>query len=387
MPLYDMSEQDLDDLAAYLQRLGTLDPPGVSAQEIVIATLVPLEGSLAPLGEAIEQILGAYFTQVNAAGGIFGRKLKLAIYPLPGDGSFPAAKVAGWLDKHQPFALLSPVLTDPRADLNALQESTLLPAIGPFTLFPQTSYARNRYSFYLYSGLQEQISALLKYKTQQRAALPKLAIVYPENRGLDQLVAEIDSAAANFHWPQVAKRSYRPETLTTEQTTATAATSDLLIFLGNEQQAETFLAAMDKKKWPGEILIPGVLAGKILSTAPDSFSGRLHLSYPTLPVDRRPWGRRELANLQSAPLSQHHLQVKISAYTAAKILVEALRKAGRQLDRQQLISKLESFYQFQTGLTPPLSFSKNRHIGSLGAYVITYKGRQTSLQGEWIDLE
>lgn len=387
MPLYDMSQQDLDDLVVYMKRLGTLNPPGITAGHIRIATLLPLEGPLAPLGKSIQQTLSAYLAQTNAAGGIFGRKLELVTYPLPGDGAFPQEKIADWLAEQQPFALLSPVLIDPQADLNSLQSALSLPAVGPFTLFPQTSYAQNRQSFYLYAGLGEQISALLKFMAPRKVTLRNLAIIYPENRGLNQLVAGINAAANKYRWEHVREIPYQPEALSEEPTTTAAKQSDLMVFLGDGQQAETFLSAMGKTNWRGEILIPGILAGDILRKAPETFVGRLHLSYPTLPSDRQPWGQQELAQLQNEPSGQRHLQARISAYVAAKILIEAMRKAGRQIDQQKLIGKLESFYQYQTGLTPPLSFSSNRHVGSLGAHIITFKAKQTSLRGQWIDLE
>ena len=33
-------------------------------------------------------------------------------------------------------------------------------------------------------------------------------------------------------------------------------------------------------------------------------------------------------------------------------------------------AELETFYQFETGLTPPLTFTANRRVGARGAYIL-----------------
>ncbi len=43
------------------------------------------------------------------------------------------------------------------------------------------------------------------------------------------------------------------------------------------------------------------------------------------------------------------------ALASAKLLVDALRRRGRNIDREQLVATLETFYRVPTGLTPPVS--------------------------------
>jgi branched-chain amino acid transport system substrate-binding protein len=57
-------------------------------------------------------------------------------------------------------------------------------------------------------------------------------------------------------------------------------------------------------------------------------------------------------------------------YGGAKVLVEALQRAGADLTRQRFIDALESLRNVQTGTTFPVSFSKDDHEGSKGATFI-----------------
>ena len=73
---------------------------------------------------------------------------------------------------------------------------------------------------------------------------------------------------------------------------------------------------------------------------------------------------------------------------AAKILVEGLKRTGRDLSREKLMRSLEKLYEFQTGLTPLITYGPNRRIGALGAHVVTVdlENNQFAPAGKWIDI-
>jgi hypothetical protein len=56
------------------------------------------------------------------------------------------------------------------------------------------------------------------------------------------------------------------------------------------------------------------------------------------------------------------------------------------LSRERLISALEGFYQFETGLTPAITYGPNRRIGTLGAYVVSVDPAKKAFvpASEWI---
>ena len=72
-------------------------------------------------------------------------------------------------------------------------------------------------------------------------------------------------------------------------------------------------------------------------------------------------------------------------YGGAKVLVEALQKAGNDLTRQRFIDALESLRNVQTGTTFPVSFTKEDHEGSKGATFIEIQsgGKRRLLPFAW----
>jgi hypothetical protein len=88
-------------------------------------------------------------------------------------------------------------------------------------------------------------------------------------------------------------------------------------------------------------------------------------------------------------LSSKHLVTMMSAFSAAKLLVEGLKLSGRDLSREKLITALEGFYKFETGLLPPITYGPNRRIGCLGAYVVAVdiENKGFTPASDWLALD
>jgi mono/diheme cytochrome c family protein len=92
---------------------------------------------------------------------------------------------------------------------------------------------------------------------------------------------------------------------------------------------------------------------------------------PTLPTDITPLGLDELRFFATRHrIPPTHLPAQITAHATMKVFLEALKRAGRDLTREKFIAALETLYQFRTDLTPPITFSRNQHHGTKGAYVV-----------------
>ncbi len=396
MPLYKMTDRDLDDLVAFLKQLDKMLDPGLSESVIKLGTIIPSAEPLSGIGGDIRDILSAYFSDINSKKGIYGRKIELVVHEVTDDGQEALDLTKRWLAREQVFALVSTFTPYLNVDLPRVISAESIPLIGPFTLYPTENFNLNRQVFYLFSGLAVQVQALVQYASKHLPLVnPRVAILYPEKKSLDQVIAGGEQACKNKGWQKVQKNRFPSDAFDATETARELQEADVevVIFLGVESQLRSFLSAGVNRDWVPRVLAPGVLTGKIIVDSPHEFDDRLYLAYPTLPPDRKSWAIKELSKLMKAhDLRPTHLQAMISAYCAAKVLVEALRMSGRVLDRKKLTAVLEKFYQFETGLTPPITYTPNRRIGANGAYVLPFhleKNGQGGVSGfaEWIDLE
>jgi len=394
MPSYEVSDRDLDDLVAYLRRLGEDVDPGIGERHITIATVIPSTGPLAEIGGTIRDVLEAYFGEINGQGGLYGREIVLVVHELAPDPDSAPGILRTWLAAQQPFALISPFTPNMEAAVISAASDEQIPLIGPWTLYPVRTYSRNRYVFYLYSGLAEQVRALIGFAGARLAVeQPRVGLLYPDADSLAGVVDAIDAACRSEGWTLI-----EPEPFPTAAHDPDAsvlklreAGANLVISLAVESELRSFLESAVNRDWSPHVLAPGVLSGKLVVDAPERFDSRLYFAYPTLPQDRKPWAMREVAKLLTTR-AQSHTQAAVSAYSAATVFEEALRKAGRDLGRRKLTAALEKLYRFDTGLTPPVTFTPNRRIGANGAYVVGFHAglgsRSDFLESaQWIDVE
>jgi ABC-type branched-subunit amino acid transport system substrate-binding protein len=81
-------------------------------------------------------------------------------------------------------------------------------------------------------------------------------------------------------------------------------------------------------------------------------------------TDKNLWGSREYINLLKKyyPLDRPNF-VSLEGYINAKVLVEGLKRAGRDLDRETFIDAIETIRKLDLGIANPLSFNSQDHQG------------------------
>lgn len=367
MPIYSMTDQDLDDLVAYMRRLETDFDPGLSEHEIRIGTILPATGRMAPIGRGISEVIGALFDEVNAGGGIHSRKLRLIEFPYDAADS-PLGEATRMVGEGDVFAVLSPVVAGADVEIGELAQAERIPVIGPLTLFSPDPFSLNDYIFYVYSGLTEQVRALVDFAAGELGLeSARVAVVVPDGGRYSALGAAVEDQGRAHGWTPVTKV---PVNLAATAKELASAETEALFLLG-PGELEPLAAAAEEIGWHPYVLLPGAFVGERLFELPTGFQGKVFLSYPTVPSDQTPTGYSEFqALLESNGHSIRHRASQVSAFVSAEILTEALKTAGRDLSRDKLLRALEKLYEYQTGLTPAITYGANRRVGALGAYVV-----------------
>jgi branched-chain amino acid transport system substrate-binding protein len=106
---------------------------GVSADAITFGQAAVLDGPAAALGQGMRAGIQAAFDEVNARGGVHGRKLKLISRD---DGYEPERAIATTkklIEEDKVFALIGPVGTPTSAAAQPIATAAHVPFIGPFT--------------------------------------------------------------------------------------------------------------------------------------------------------------------------------------------------------------------------------------------------------------
>ncbi|MCA1565557.1 MAG: ABC transporter substrate-binding protein [Acidobacteria bacterium] len=378
MPRYQMTREDMNDLIAYIKRLGTDRDPGVTDTSVRIGMLVPAKGALAEMGQAIKSVVAAYFEEINSQGGIYSRKIELKFAETGDTAAATSANVGRLITEEQIFALSGAMIAGADREVATLAQNSEVPLVGPFTLYPPVTASVNRQVFYLLSGIEDQARALVVFAARKfagnKATPARAAIVYPEGELNAGVAAGIEEETRKAAWGapvhvKYARGKFNAGAVVQE---LSARGVNAVFLVGGSEDLRAFLPAAEKSNWTPALYLPGALSGKDILDVPRAFNGKLFLSFPSVPSDIKPAALENLRALAAKyKLPQGHLAAQISAYVSAQLLVEGLKRAGRDLSREKLISALEGLYEYDTGLTPPLTYGPNRRVGAAGAHIVT----------------
>lgn len=372
MPRYALSTQDAKDLVGYLKRLGKERDRGLTDRTIRIGAVVPGSGPLAEAGREIEALLRAYVEQVNARTGIHGRRLEIRFLRDPGGPL--SARLDRFIAEQGAFALLEARSLAKEEELTQRAEAEEIPVVVPLAVFPAADPAAHRHVFYLLSGLEDQGRALVDFAAEKLDSTnPRAAIVYPQTGSFPDAVRAMKEQCSRAGCSSTIEVGYPPGGFLAAKVSAALAqaASQVVFFLGSGQDLKGLMEETDASTLAPTFLVSGALAGRDVFDAPARSRSKVFVASPMLPSDRTAEAARDLAALAGKNrLSLHHVPLEVAAYGAAQVLVEALRRAGRDVSREKLLAELEGLSGFETGLLPPLTFGPTLRVGAPGAYVL-----------------
>ena len=375
MPRFEMSPEDLTDLIAYIKRIDTDRDPGLTEATITVGTILPSNGALAETGAAMKDVLNAYFANINDKGGIYNRRIELKTIEAGVDAATTAANARALVEKGELFAIVGGLSAGADKELAAVTREAEIPFVGPATLLTKTSAEDNRNLFYLLPGANQQARALVEFAAHKpELKKSRLAIVHSESELAQVAAAAMEDQARKLGWTSVTTKSFSHGHLDAAALAQTlkAEGTEAVFFVGAGGE-DAFISAAAVAGWTPHVFLLGALTGKdLVKNLPANFKDRVFLAFPTVPGDVAPAGIAELRALEEKhKLAAGHTASKLNAFAAAKIFTEALKRAGRDLSREKLITALEGLYEYETGVMPSITFGPNRRVGSMGSYVVS----------------
>jgi ABC-type branched-subunit amino acid transport system substrate-binding protein len=388
MPRFRMSRADMQDLIAYLKLVGSQDQPGVTPDEIRIGVVLPPVHGFGSLGAAMQELLQRSFAAINQTGGLYGRRLRLLSLTLPDAPEATSAVLSAFLDKEAPFALVATFMAWREDAVAQVLRDEGVPSCGALTLQLPDDASSGGPLFYLMPDLLAEGRALAVFWAENSSGSVTSAAVLHGDGQLWRAAAEAVSQELVKHG--VDRVRLVPLASDTDFNVLGRELAldkdDALFLLVPGQAGRRVLAALSAATATPSVLSPGFLAESIFVGPPLRRGGKIYLSWPILLSDQN---RDALADLRRlAPQNNVHSRQLVHVAAAAAVLVEGLRRAGRNLSRRRLIASLEGLYDFPTGLMRPVSFGANRRLGSAGAHVVSVDTETgATLSEHWVELD
>src|SRR4051794_14541578 len=360
---------------------------GVTNSEIVIGTYTDLSGVTAMWGVNNSNSWRLVFDQVNAAGGINGRKIKYIIednqYQVP--RSVQAANKL--INRDGVFIMVANGGTPMN---NAVMPDQL--AKGVANVFPLTS-ARSMYEplhhlkFGLGSSYYDQIRAGLKYFVEKRGKKQVCAMAQDTDFGRDITAGVKDQLAAD-HLTLTGETLHKPTDTDFSASVARMrdAGCDILVLGSIVRDAVQIISAVRKTGWNVDMLGQAASYDDVVAQVPGGTTEGFYSMTPMLFATETSESP-EVRAFADAYHKQYGKNPNFAAqigYTGAMVTVQALKNAGQDLTVDGFVSGMESIRDYHDIFgSPVISFSPTKHQGSNQSFLCMVKGgRWTVVQPE-----
>ncbi len=335
---------------------------GVSGDTILIGQSAALSGPAEALGREMKAGAEAYFNSVNKAGGVNGRKIKLLSLD---DGYEPErAKVntEKLVNEHKVLALFGYVGTPTSNASLPIFTKEKVPFVGAFTGAQSLREPFNRYIFNVRASYFDETEDIVRHLTS--VGVTRIAVFY-QNDGYGQAgLAGVERAMKKRNMELVGKATVERNTV--DVTNAVNVLSKLnasaIIQISAYKSCAAFIKAMQKNGSPAQYWNVSFVGSKALAGELGEDGRGVQISQ----VVPFPWATEvpivaEYQSLIGGP--ETYSFTSLEGYIAAKVLVEGMRKAGKNLNRESLVSGMTAIGTTDFGGFR-IRYSPENHNGS-----------------------
>lgn len=318
--------------------------PGVAAGTVTVGQAAALRGQASSLGQGMRDGINAYFTRVNAAGGVNGRTIELKSLD---DGYEPdqSEKVTRVLiEKLNVFALIGAVGTPTSVKTVPIAKETGVPFIAPFTgagfLRDQ---ATNPHVVNIRASYDQEMEALATHLVDQKG-LTKIACFYQNDAYGKVGLSGIEKALAKRGMKLVSTGTYERNTVAIASglNEVAAGQPEAVIMVGAYTGCAAFIkSAKQNPQLSGSIFcnISFVGTDALRSALGSDGAGVIISQVVPFPWDTSvPVVAEFHADMKAAGTPGAIGFISLEGYLAGKTFAAALEKAGAEPTRAGLLA-------------------------------------------------
>jgi len=351
---------------------------GVSDQEIRFGMAMPASGSVREAGRQLRFGIETAFALANDAGGVHGRRLRLIVADAAAEPMQAPDAMEQLYENDQVFGVVGNAGTETTAASlpYALEHRMLF--FAPFT---GAALSRqdppDRYVFNYRAGYADETAAAVRYLLNDRKLRPaEIAVFAQEDSfgeagvvGVDKALRVVGGGAPGGYLRLGYKRNTVDVRNAVNRLRARRGSIKAIIIVATCRAAAKFIEMTRD-------LDPALIYTNVSAVDADALAEELMVLGPRNAADvvvtqvvPALTGRSAAIREYRSALEQYFpgeapAAVSLEGYVSASILVEALRRAGPQLDTEKLVETVESMRDLDLGLGTPVSFSPTDHQGS-----------------------
>jgi branched-chain amino acid transport system substrate-binding protein len=350
---------------------------GVGPGELLLGMASPFSGANRELGRAMKAGVEAAFAAVNAEGGVHGRKLRLVALD---DGYEPSRTLPALrelVEKEGVFAVVGNVGTPTAAVAIPYCLERKVVFFGAFSggdLLRKSP--PDRYVFNFRPSYAEETSAAVRWLVRTRRIDPRRIAVFSQDDEFGESGwrgAERELAAHGVDPASVVRARYKRNTADVGVAVALlkerARAVDAVVMVATYEAAASFIrrthdAGLSIAYTDVSAVDSNALSEGLVSAGARYARDVMVTQVVPMPASKAPAAvRYQQALARFAPAERPGF-VALEGFVVADLLVEGLRRAGRELDGDKLVAALEGLQGLDLGTGAKLGFGPAEHQAS-----------------------
>ncbi len=364
-------------------RAHVVSAPGVTPNEIVIGSSLALGGHAGFLGAQYLHGAMCLIKQINSEGGIHYRKIRMIAYDDGYDSPRCLVNTQGLIYKDKVFCLFCYVGTPTTVKLIDIVEETKTPLLGIFSGADKLRFPFRHYIFNIRSSYYHETNAIVRYFVEEKG-LRRIAVFYQyDDYGFDGLKGT-QIALQKYDLSPVTTGSFIRGTLDIEDALDKIESSqaEAVIMIGTYSPCAKFIKEARTRGYnPLFHNVSFVGADKLVQELGEASEGVLITQVVPPPTQRILLPATEQ---YSRLLAKYYPQdkpnfVSFEGFINARVLIEALRRTGRDISREGFIRALESIKEYYVGIGAVIHFGPQDHQGLDDVYLTQVRNGQLQL--------
>lgn len=356
-------------VAALALLLVILPPMAVNAAEIIIGQVAAFSGPLAPTGTHMRAGAQLYFDAVNAKGGIHGAKIRLVSLDDGYKTEETVRQARAMLKETEPLAFIGFVGT---GNVEAMLEQKVLseagiPLVAVRTGAESVVRRNDPFLFMTRASYAEEIDRIIdQYVT---IGYTRFAVLYQEDAFGQGALSSAEQSIKKAGGTLVAKGPYEKNTTNVAaavKTIAAAKAQAVILIANTAASAEFVKQSREAGDLAQHVALSTTDAAQVVKRIGADKAAGLAITQVvpdpnSFSVGMIREAQNDFAKFQPKDVTLNH--TFIEGYLGAKVLGEALRRAGPNPTRRKLREALESLSNYDAGGIL-INFSAKRHAGS-----------------------
>ena len=365
------------------------ETPGVTDNSILIGSCSALDGSAHFLGRQTVLGASAYLHMINDEGGVFGRKIQLQAF----DDSYDPERAPACfkrMTKEGVFALGFFVGTPTAKVYVPLAQGEKIPVVGLFTgaqmLYEPLKHEVINVRASYYDETREQVDKLWENNAH------KIAVIYQDDPFGKAVLDGVKLALQKHSATPAALGTFQRNSIDIHEglKEVMAARPQAVIIAGPYAPAAAIVKQAHMDGWhPQFLTVSFVGTEEFIREAGSDAEGTI-ITQVMPPYDRTEYTTVALYRncLTKYSPGEAPTFVSLEGFVDAMVLVEGLKRAGKDLTREKFIAAIESIHDMNAGLGPKLilHYSPSDHKGFDSVYPTIVKNGQAVLLTDWSGL-